>query len=107
MVAIFLPTPWNSKNFTIISAKDLDSVQIKDGTQQFLCPVATPEYLPPELQHDQNLGKKALDTSCDRFALAVIFYQILYGLHPFTVTAQDHRISEIRELIAKGLFPFG
>lgn len=90
-----------------ISIIDLDSVQINDGTQQFLCPVATPEYLPPELQHDQNLGKKALDTSCDRFALAVIFYQILYGLHPFTVTAQDHRISEIRELIAKGLFPFG
>jgi DNA-binding helix-hairpin-helix protein with protein kinase domain len=28
-------------------------------------------------------------------------------LHPFTVTAQDNRISEIRELIAKGLFPFG
>lgn len=90
-----------------ISIIDLDSIQIKDDNQQFLCPVSTPEYLPPELQHDTRLGTRALDASCDRFALAVIFYQILYGLHPFTVTAQDNRISEIRELIAKGLFPYG
>lgn len=90
-----------------ISIIDLDSIQIKDGTQQFLCPVSTPEYLPPELQHNPRLGSVALDSSCDRFALAVIFYQILYGLHPFTVTAHDNRISEIRELIAKGLFPYG
>lgn len=90
-----------------ISIIDLDSVQIKDGTNQFLCPVATPDYLPPELQHDIDLGKHLLATSCDLFALAVIYYQILYGLHPFTVTAKDNEITELRELIAHGLFPFG
>lgn len=90
-----------------ISIIDLDSVQICDKRNIFLCPVATPEYLPPELQHNKDIGKVALTVACDRFALAVIFYQILYGLHPFTVTAMDDKVSEIRELIAKGLFPFG
>lgn len=90
-----------------ISVIDLDSVQINDGSNLFLCPVATPEYLPPELQNNNRLGKIALTSACDRFALAVVFYQILYGLHPFTVTAKDNKICELRELIAKGLFPFG
>jgi len=89
-----------------ISIIDLDSIQINDNQTQFLCPVRTLEYLPPELQYNTNINS-ALSPSCDRFALAVIFYQILYGLHPFTVTAKDERICELRELIAKGLFPFG
>ena len=90
-----------------ISIIDLDSVQIKDGKTEFFCPVATPDYLPPELQHDTQLGKRMLSTSCDLFALAVIYYQVLYGLHPFTVTAKDQGITELRELIAHDLFPFG
>lgn len=89
-----------------ISIIDLDSIQIKDDLIQFLCPVRTLEYLPPELQYNISIGN-VLSSSCDRFALAVIFYQILYGLHPFTVTAKDDKICELRELIAKGLFPFG
>ena len=90
-----------------ISIIDLDSVQIQDGTTKFYCPVATPDYLPPELQHDPQLGKRILSTSCDLFALAVIYYQVLYGLHPFTVTAKDPGITELRELIAHDLFPYG
>lgn len=90
-----------------ISMIDLDSVQIKDGGTEFFCPVATPDYLPPELQHDTQLGKRMLSTSCDLFALAVIYYQILYGLHPFTVTAKDQNITDLREIIAHDLFPFG
>lgn len=90
-----------------ISIIDLDSVQIKDGSTEFYCPVATPDYLPPELQHDAQLGTYILSTSCDLFSLAVIYYQVLYGLHPFTVTAKDSSITELRELIAHDLFPFG
>lgn len=89
-----------------ISIIDLDSIQIKDNTNQFLCPVRTLDYLPPELQYNNDVNQ-VMSPSCDRFALAVVFYQILYGLHPFTVTAKDGRICELRDLIAKGLFPFG
>ena len=90
-----------------ISLIDLDSVQISDGKVKFLCPVATPDYLPPELQKDCQLGNKLLSKSCDLFALAVIFYQILYGLHPYTVTAKDNYITELSNIIASNLFPFG
>lgn len=90
-----------------ISVIDLDSIQIDDGTNCFLCPVATPDYLPPELQHDPQLGRKKLDVSCDLFALSVIYYQIMYGLHPFTVTAKDPGVTELTDLIHNNLFPFG
>lgn len=90
-----------------ISIIDLDSVQIHDGATQYYCPVATPDYLPPELQYDLQLGHRLLSTSCDLFALAVIYYQILYGLHPFTITAKDSKITDLREIIAHDLFPFG
>lgn len=90
-----------------ISIIDLDSVQIQDGGITFYCPVATPDYLPPELQHDAQLGSHILGVSCDLFSLAVIYYQVLYGLHPFTVTAKDTGITELRELISHDLFPYG
>ena len=43
------------------------------------------------------------------FALSVIYYQILFGLHPFAVTPLSTivRSNEIRDCIEMKLFPFG
>lgn len=90
-----------------ISIIDLDSVQIHDGTTTFYCPVTIPDYLSPELQHDIQLVKHLLSISCDLFALVVIYYQVLYGFHPFMVIAKDHGVTELRELIAHDLFSYG
>ena len=88
-----------------ISIIDLDSVQINDGRQQYLCPVMTPDYFPPELQNDKKIGKHLIDKSCDLFALAVVYYQILYGIHPFQCSAEG--TSTLQEKISSGLFVFG
>lgn len=90
-----------------ISMIDLDSVQIVDNNAVYLAPVATPDYLPPELQNDMQLGRKILGVGCDLFAIAVVFYQLLYGIHPFQVSARSENCTELRQNIALNLFPFG
>lgn len=90
-----------------ISLIDLDSVQIKDGNSVYLCPVATPEYMPPEIHRQPELFKNGLTHTYDLFSIAVVFYQILFGLHPYIVTAKDNSISEISQLIANELFAHG
>lgn len=64
-----------------ISLIDLDSIQINNGAGMlFPGPVATPEYVPPEAYENQD---GAVTKAWDNFALAVVFYQILFGLHPY------------------------
>ena len=66
-----------------ISIVDTDSFQINDGDKIFKGPVATPEYFSKfaKKRHSDNL----LQTQdCDCFALAVSFYKILVGSHPYS-----------------------
>lgn len=90
-----------------ISMLDIDSIQINNNNKTFLCKTITFDYLPPELQHYKDISKRVLPKSCDDFALAVTFYEILFGIHPFAVSAKDERITELRELIYHGFFPYG
>ncbi len=71
-----------------ISMVDLDSLQIKAGTRVFHGPLGSPEYMPSE-SYRMNFGTMpVIDPSWDRFSLAVIIYEILLGIHPFTATAK-------------------
>jgi DNA-binding helix-hairpin-helix protein with protein kinase domain len=90
-----------------ISMIDLDSVQIVDGSVKYLAPAFTVEYLPPELQNSPDLGKRTLDVTCDLFSMAVVFYQLLYGIHPFMVSVKDSQFTELCQNIRHGYFPFG
>ena len=90
-----------------ISMIDLDSVQIVDNSIKYMAPAFTVEYLPPELQRNPKLGKDTLDVTCDLFAMAVVFYQLLYGIHPFMVSAKDSSCTELCQNIINGYFPFG
>ena len=96
-----------------VTLVDMDSVQIADqGRLLFPGTAATPNYVPPEY-YTSNVGKTAsylLDKSWDNFALGVVFYQILLGLHPYVVTPyvqKDANSNEIFQNIAANLFPFG
>jgi serine/threonine protein kinase len=96
-----------------VTLVDMDSVQIADqGKLLFPGTAATPNYMPPEY-YSANVGKTAnylLDKSWDNFALGVVFYQILLGLHPYVVTPyvqKDANSNEIFQNIAANLFPFG
>ncbi|MCX8513199.1 MAG: hypothetical protein ORN83_15755 [Chthoniobacteraceae bacterium] len=69
-----------------ISLVDLDSLQIVSGREIFRGPLGSPEYMPSEsYKMDFNQGPK-IEPSWDLFSLAVIHYEILLGIHPFTAS---------------------
>lgn len=96
-----------------VTLVDMDSIQITEGGR-LLYPgdVRTPDYTPPEYYNEhvgQNLTD-VLNTSWDSFSIGVVFYQIMFGLHPYVVTPKyvvDDSSSEITDKIARNLFPFG
>lgn len=92
-----------------ISLTDIDSLQISNnGSVTFHAPVTTAEYAPPEAK-TSTLGKSFITENWDRFSLAVSFYELLLGLHPFSATAGNpySHCNEIFEKINHGLFVHG
>lgn len=96
-----------------VTIVDMDSVQISEGSKMlFPGTAATPNYIPPEY-YSKGIGKSPnipLEKSWDNFAIGVVFYQILFGLHPYVATPWvqlDANSSEIFQNIAQNLFPFG
>jgi serine/threonine protein kinase len=123
-IAIAIHNIHNTKNYVLVDMKpqnilvcpegkvsivDLDSIQISNGVQVIhQGHVATPEYTPAEgvrISPSNNF----IPESWDRFSLAIIFYELIFGLHPFvaTSTGQYEHITTIDEAIKNGLFVFG
>lgn len=71
-----------------VSLVDLDSVQIKAGARLYRGPLGSPEYMPSESYRMNFYVSPVIDPSWDRFSLAVIIYEILLGIHPFSATAK-------------------
>lgn len=82
---------------------DTDSFQIKSQNNVFHAEVATPEYCPPEC-YIKNIDytKVIVEESWDLFAFSVTAYQILFNLHPFTLSHPKY--STIEELIKAGIW---
>lgn len=92
-----------------VSVIDVDSIQIaNNGTVVFPAQFATPEYVPAE-GNKINPSKDFIPESWDRFSLAVMFYQILFGLHPYAASykGQYKDSTSISDSIKNGLFVFG
>lgn len=96
-----------------VTIVDMDSVQISEnGKLIYPGTAATPNYIPTEL-YKYGIGKSeedVLTTSWDQFALGVVFYQLLFGLHPYVVTpyvSNESDTNEIFQNISNDLFPFG
>jgi len=91
----------------LLAIVDTDSVEvIEDGVAIYPAPVATPEYTPPEFYTNNYRKDSTVGEPWDRFGLAVIFYKLLFGIHPFTGSASapyDHLVS-LHEKIEAGLF---
>ncbi len=66
---------------------DLDSLQLSEKLGKFPAPLGTPEYMPPEAYVDP--ADKPRSPSWDRFSMAVFFYQMITGIHPYCGTAKE------------------
>ncbi len=88
----------------LVALVDMDSVQVVENEEAiFLAPVATPEYTPPEYYKNDERTKAI---SWDNFSMGVIFYQLLFGLHPFAATAKApyDKMVALHEKIEQGLY---
>lgn len=96
-----------------ITICDMDSIQIAEGGKLlFSGTAATPDYIPPEF-YSKGIGKKPSDIiseSWDTFSMGVVFYQLLFGIHPYVITPKEEQedgANSISSNISSGLFPFG
>ncbi len=89
----------------LVCLVDIDSIQISDsGKLVFPAAVATPEFAPPE--YHQSNKATLIDTPWDTFAMAILFYRVLLGIHPFAASSQHSASSanSLSEKIRLGLF---
>lgn len=94
-----------------ISMIDMDSVQIGNKDKLlFESSAATAEYSYPKELH--LLGNSKLSPEWDEYGFAVVAYQLLLGIHPFTASTNavddnGNSISTTDQLMQNNLFPFG
>ncbi|OJJ20267.1 hypothetical protein BKI52_17525 [marine bacterium AO1-C] len=92
-----------------VSLIDVDSVQIAEAKDlKFAAQKVTHEYSPAEI-NQLNFKSEHVPESWDRFSLAVVFYKILFGLHPYTgstLPPYDQLVTN-EQKIANGLFVHG
>ncbi len=95
------------QNSGLVSLVDMDSIEvIEDQKTIFAATVATPEYTPAEYYHGVKPGQKKINTSWDNFSMAVIFYRLLYGIHPYAATSKGRyqNMTDLGDKIKAGLF---
>lgn len=67
----------------LVNVIDCDSFQVQTGAETFLCEVAVPEFLPPEL-HGVKLSQFVRTPNHDAFGLGIVIFRLLMmGRHPF------------------------
>jgi len=94
----------------LVSVIDTDSVEVlQNGTTLFYAPVVSPEYTPPEYYRGVKPEKNGAPKSWDSFSMAVIFYRILCGIHPFVGSCHPpfDNCNSYELKIENGLFPNG
>lgn len=95
------------KSNGVVSIVDTDSIEVIDGDKTlFPATVATPDYTPAEYYTGKKPGLATIDSSWDCFSLAVIYYRLLFGVHPFAATAKEpyDNINSLGDKIEMGLF---
>ena len=82
---------------------DCDSWQVNSAGKTFLCPVAAPDMLAPELQ-GKELGKIKRTLDSEHFSLSILLFKaLMLGRHPYDVVGGAGPVENIR----KGYFPYG
>lgn len=87
-----------------ISLVDVDSSQIvENGKLLYRNEVSTPDYCPPEFLSYPRITKSV---TYDLFSIAVLFYEILIGVHPYCCSVPGKQY-DIPMLIKYGYFAKG
>lgn len=90
-----------------VALVDLDSIEVvEEGETLYDAPVATPEYTPPDNYWTEQEVDPTQEEPWDRFGLAVIFYKVLLGIHPFAASTKGAyaQYTSLYQKIEQGLF---
>lgn len=90
-----------------ITLVDIDSVQVTQNKEVlYKATVATPEYTPAEYYEGTKPTTTMIPAHWDEFSLAIIFYRILYGIHPYAATSRSpyQNATSLGDKIKEGLF---
>ncbi len=91
----------------LVSIVDIDSMEIiENGRVLFPAAVTTPEFAPPEFYRGTQPGKKPIYNTWDLYSMSIIFYKLLFGIHPFAGSAKPpyDELNSLDEKIEHGLF---
>jgi len=97
------------KNNHIVTLLDCDGFSIKGQRKRFAAELVSTDYIAPEAVR-RNLSPQKLREPQDRYALAVILFQLLNrGTHPFQGIPVDKTVTEGTndDKAAAGLYPHG
>jgi DNA-binding helix-hairpin-helix protein with protein kinase domain len=91
-------------NRALVSIIDVDSFQVSDRSKIYRCEVGSIEFRAPELIGIKDLSQVDRNIHHDLFALAVIFYQLLFTAHPYSGkwTSSKPEIQDLDERIKQG-----
>ena len=92
-----------------VSVVDLDSLQLEVAGRLYRGPLGSPDYMPSE-SYRMNYGVgPAIKQSWDSFSLAVIIYEILMGIHPYSGTLKPEvaGVEGIADSIRMNLYVHG
>jgi len=94
----------------LVSIIDIDNIEIaENGKVIYSAQVISTDYSPPEFYKGLDYKKNVASQNWDNFSLAIVFYNILCGIHPFTggCISPYEACSDYPDMIKNGLFPHG
>ena len=95
----------------LVSIIDIDNIEvIENGKVLYAAQVITPEFSPPEFHKGLNYKQSSASQNWDRYSLAILFYKILCGIHPFEgvgCKTPFEGCTDSPDMIKNGLFLHG
>lgn len=109
-IADIKPSNFKIHKNGLVSIIDIDNIEVVENTKVlYAAQVITPDFSPPEFHNGLDYKQSAASQNWDRYSLAILFYNILCGIHPFQFVKHkksDEEYTDTR-MIAEGLFLFG
>jgi hypothetical protein len=109
-IADIKPSNFKIHKNGLVSIIDIDNIEVlENGKILYPAQVITPEFSPPEFHKGLDYKRNAASQNWDRYSLAILFYNVLCGIHPFQYVKckPPYEDSTDSEMIKNGLFLFG
>ena len=110
-IADIKPSNFKIHKNGLVSIIDIDNIEVVENTKVlYAAQVITPDFSPPEFHNGLDYKQSAASQNWDRYSLAILFYNILCGIHPFLGVGCKppfENCTDCPDMIKNGLFLHG